>query len=131
MASAGCVWCSRVFRLWPGIVFHSRGPFHKAEQLLSLAPQETPKFYEPDFVHLKASVGFDSPANVWTAPGGEAVPSRGYPDEPKNPLHGILSISGLRDYSPRGVFLPSTEGQTKICKLCSKAGNEQGILRIG
>ncbi len=58
---------------------HPLGPVKKPYQLAALLPHETPEFLEPDGVGVQAPVGLDAPAQVWTAPGSEAVAARGAP----------------------------------------------------
>jgi hypothetical protein len=53
---------SWVFRFWPRIVFHGRGPLQKPNQLAALVPEEAPEFEESDFVHLETGVGLDAPS---------------------------------------------------------------------
>ena len=69
----------RIFRLRARVVFHLRCPLQEAQQLFSLAQQESPEFKKADLVHLEAAIGFHAPAQVGAAPGREAVSARGIP----------------------------------------------------
>jgi len=55
------------------VAFHFARPAKKSPQVAALAPHKFPEFQKADLRHLDASVGFDPPQQVGTAPGRKAV----------------------------------------------------------
>ena len=78
---------SRVLRLDPGIAFHFAGPLQEAKQLHAFAPSESKKFEETDAMHLDTGVGFNPPAQIGAAPGGEAMAAGRVPQEAQDVMH--------------------------------------------
>ena len=73
-------------------------------ELMPLSPEESPEFEKADLVHFQTGVGFDSPAQVWTAPGRETMPAACDPNESKNFPH-FSGLSALSFQIPRGNLL--------------------------
>ena len=69
------------------MALHFRSPLQKAPQVNALAPQELPKFQEPDLVHLHPAIGLDSPQEIWTSPGRQAVAAGCVPHESQGVAH--------------------------------------------
>ena len=76
-------------------MLHLARPFEEAPQVSPLVPEKLPKFHKADLLHLEAAVGLDSPQQVWAAPGSQAMPTSGVPQEAEDGQHGKM-ILGVR-----------------------------------
>ena len=78
-----------IFWLGTRVVFHSCCPLQEAEQLMTRAPHEGPEFEKTNFVHLDASVGLDSPTQIWAPPRHKAMAASCDPHEVQNSFHDL------------------------------------------
>lgn len=62
-------------------LLHTVRPFEETDQFRSMFPDKLTELRRRNFIGVQPPVGFDAPAKVWTAPGLQAVPGHGTPQE--------------------------------------------------
>jgi len=68
-------------------MLHFRGPFQEPPKVVALPPEKFDEFEHADLVHFHAGIGFDPPQEIGAAPGREAMPASGIPEEPEHVTH--------------------------------------------
>jgi hypothetical protein len=79
---------SDVVRFGPGIPFHVSGPLQKTRELCAFPPHETPEFQKSYFIHFHATISFNAPAQIRTAPRRQVVTACGVPEKSQHVSHG-------------------------------------------
>lgn len=69
------------------VVAHLPEPFGKAQKLATLTDKESPEIAQTDLIGVETGVRFETPAEVWAAPGAKAVSAGGGPEKMKGFEH--------------------------------------------